>query len=487
MRFGEGRGEGTERSILEDFLQPVREAGEGVHLKNLYNDYVYFWRWALWKVFESAPEPTPGIVSFITASSYLRGPGFLGMRRVMREVFDELWIVDLEGDQLGARKTENVFAIRTPVAIAVGVRYAEPRPEVPARVRYTRVTGSREGKLAVLARIDRFEDLEWLECYSGWTEPFLPEGEGNYFAWPRLTDIFPWQHSGAQIKRTWPIGETRSILKDRWSRLMRAPEGERPKLFKETRDRKVGRSYPSLAGDQRLVPLGDLRPDTEPPPVSRYAYRSFDRQWLLADPRLGDFIRPPFWTTYSDHQLYLTSLLTNVLGVGPAGVVTALIPDLDHFRGSYGAKHVIPLWRDAAAAAPNVTAGLLKRLSNTYGRPVSPEDLLAYTYGILASPAYVEQFSAELVEPGPRLPLTKQAELFDATAMLGRRLVFLHTYGERLVLEATVEMFPVLGENLNRVVEGELFTAEELPQPTEAERQPPKAEPEEDGQLLLGH
>ena len=29
------------------------QAGAGVHLKNLYNDYVYFWRWALWKVFDN--------------------------------------------------------------------------------------------------------------------------------------------------------------------------------------------------------------------------------------------------------------------------------------------------------------------------------------------------------------------------------------------------------------------------------------------------
>ena len=38
-------GEGS-APILEDFLAPAREAGQGVHLKNLYNDYVYFWRWA---------------------------------------------------------------------------------------------------------------------------------------------------------------------------------------------------------------------------------------------------------------------------------------------------------------------------------------------------------------------------------------------------------------------------------------------------------
>lgn len=83
--------------ILEAFLAPVRETGGGVHLKNLYNDYVYFWRWALWKVFESIGGREGGIVTFITASSYLRGPAFAGMRRKMREAFDELWIIAWKG------------------------------------------------------------------------------------------------------------------------------------------------------------------------------------------------------------------------------------------------------------------------------------------------------------------------------------------------------------------------------------------------------
>jgi hypothetical protein len=105
------------------YLKPLEALGWRVHAKNLYNDFVYFWRWALWKVFEN--KGGPGIVSFITAASYLQGPGFAGMRQVMRETFDDLWIIDLKGDNLGARKTENVFAIQTPVAIAVGVRYGD--------------------------------------------------------------------------------------------------------------------------------------------------------------------------------------------------------------------------------------------------------------------------------------------------------------------------------------------------------------------------
>ena len=146
VRYGDEE-EGASPPILEDFLRPAREADQGVHLKNLYNDYVYFWRWALWKVLDSTEDA--GIVTFITASSYLRGPGFSGMRRKMREVFDELWIIDLEGDSLGARKTENVFAIRTPVAIAIGVRDGSPRPHSPATVRKVKTLRVRTRKTRI--------------------------------------------------------------------------------------------------------------------------------------------------------------------------------------------------------------------------------------------------------------------------------------------------------------------------------------------------
>jgi len=187
VRYGDS-GDGSD-AILRNFLEPAREAGHGVHLKNLYNDYVYFWRWALWKVFESKNPPGPGVLSFITASSYLRGPAFVGMREVMRRTFDDLWIIDLEGDNLGARRTENVFNIQTPVAIAVGVRYGDPNLNEPARVHYTKIEGSRDEKLAALNRVQNFNDLSWKGCFTGWQNPLLPEGEGDYFSWPLITDL----------------------------------------------------------------------------------------------------------------------------------------------------------------------------------------------------------------------------------------------------------------------------------------------------------
>nr|MDQ2694711.1 N-6 DNA methylase [Pseudomonadota bacterium] len=240
VRYGDEHKEGA--GILKDFIEPLIPRRLGLHAKNLYNDYVYFWRWALWKVFEHPPGP--GIVSFITASSYLLGPGFAGMRLVMRQTFDELWIIDLEGGSLGARKTENVFAIRTPVAIAIGARYAAPRPDTPAAVRYARIGGGQEAKLEQLAAITGFAGLAWRACPDGWTAPFLPLADSAYQRWPLLTDVFPWQENGVQFKRTWPIGETVELLERRWRALLAAKD--KKAAFRETEARTAADRYPAL-------------------------------------------------------------------------------------------------------------------------------------------------------------------------------------------------------------------------------------------------
>lgn len=424
----------ADEGILKDFLDPAKAAGQGVHLKNLYNDYVYFWRWALWKLFENPKAAGPGIVSFITASSYLRGPGFVGMRRKMREAFDELWIIDLGGDNLGARKTPNVFNIQTPVAIAIGIRHDQPQPQTPATVRYARVDAdSRETKLEAIAKIGNFADLQWQEGFSDWMKPLLPQGEGDYYDWPLLTDVFPWQHSGAQFKRAWPIAETGELLLKRWQKLMQGNETQRRAWFKESRDRTThGRSAPLFAG-QDQTPLANLDESSPAPEPRRYAFRNFDLQWCIADSRVGDYLRADLWGTISDKQIFLTSLLSGVLGLGPAAAVASDVPDLHHFRGSFGGKDVIPLWRDAAATEANLAAGLTDLLSAEYGKPVTGEDLFGYAYAVLATPRYVERFSEELTVPGPRLPLTRDAALFADAAAIGRELIHLHTYGERFI------------------------------------------------------
>ncbi|HUT53802.1 MAG TPA: type ISP restriction/modification enzyme [bacterium] len=420
-----------EDAIFHDFLESAKVAGHGVHVKNLYNLYVYFWRWALWKVFEHSTASGPGVVSFISASSYLDGDAFCGMREYLRRVCDEIWILDLGGEGRGTRKSDNVFAIQTPVAIGIAVRSGKAKKEKPAKVHYSSIEGARDDKLAKLDAIKDFKSLKWLDCPEGWQTPFRPAGKGKYFEWPLLTDLMPWQHSGAQLKRTWPISHEQETLKKRWRALLGSKDMKQ--AFRETRDRKVvspcPQAPPNGNGEKALKSLPQ---DSEAPPIVRYAYRSFDRQWVFADNRLGDFLRPVLWGIHGERQVYLTSLLTKFLGAGPALTTCAAIPDLDHFSAR-GAKDVVPLYRTADASEANVLPGLLDLLGKAYRRVVKPEDFLAYIYGALAQPAFTGRFRNELETRELRVPVTKNAALFEKVRDIGSRLLWLHTYGERFV------------------------------------------------------
>lgn len=411
--------------ILGDFLKPARDAGYGVHLKNLYNHYVYFIRWALWKVFEHKTAIGPGIVSFITASSYIDGDAFCGIREHMRKICDRIDIIDLGGEGRGTRKDENVFSIQTPVAIFVAWRKKKTDSDTPAKVRYTRIEGTRDQKLEILAAVKDAKVLKWENAPDEWRAPFRPESKSSFSKWPNIVDIFPWQSNGVQCKRTWPIAPQRDTLENRWSTLL--DSNNRARLMKESGDRNLDSKQIDVTDfEKELPPISTLK-SVPPHAIVRYSYRSFDRQYLIADNRLISRPRPQLWYAHSDKQIYLTSLFSIPLDRGPGAVACAAIPDLDFFRGSYGAKAVFPLYLESNAERANLAPGLSALLGD-----VSPENLAGYIYCMLALPDYTGQFAAELTNCEVRVPLTKDRKLFAEAAELGKALIWLHTYGDRL-------------------------------------------------------
>ncbi len=57
--------------------------------------------------------------------------------------------------------------------------------------------------------------------------------------------------------------------------------------------------------------------------------------------------------------------------------------------------------------------------------------IFAYIAAVAAHPGYIERFRTDLATPGLRIPLTADATTFFEAAELGRRVVWLHTFGER--------------------------------------------------------
>jgi hypothetical protein len=136
------------------------------------------------------------------------------------------------------------------------------------------------------------------------------------------------------------------------------------------------------------------------------------------------------WTEYSIKQVFMTCLEAHSPENGPAVTFTSLIPDNDHYKGSFGGR-VFALWCNSPATRPNIKPALLGYLANVYARPVKAEDVMAYLAAVMAHPAFTARFKSDLVRPGLRVPLTANAELFGEAVALGSEVIWLHCYGER--------------------------------------------------------
>ena len=430
---------GTDKPPLQDWMPPP-EWGLGAHSKHLRNLYVYFWRWATWKVFDHAPKAGAGhsgIVAYITVAGFLSGPGFERMREYLRKRCDEVWVIDCSPEGHQPEVATRIFqGVQQPVCIVIASRWSVGEKETLAKVRWRALPlGHRTVKFEALAALTLDGD-GWVECPADGRAPFLPASSGAWASCPALEDCFDYDGAGVQPKRVWVIAPDAESLRRRWRGLVDAPLDRKETLFHPTlRDgvpadrhiRSVVRdAIPGTAATQTT--LVDERGACAEP--VRYAYRSFNRQWIIPDARVITQPNAKLWASRSEQQVYLTALSRTAPSSGPALTITGLVPDLDHYNGRGG--RVFPLWADAAATIPNLHRPLLAQLESAYGRVVGAEDLFAYLVAVAAHPAYIERFRADLATPGLRIPLTADAALFFEVAALGRLVVWLHTFGERM-------------------------------------------------------
>ncbi len=117
--------------------------------KQVQNDYVKFIRFAQCKVRNSGK----GIVAMITPNSFLCDDSYSGMRESLLGTFDEIYIIDLNGDaRMKAKeceKDENVFYIKTGVAVFFFVKTGKEKSG-NAEVYYMSICNTRKAKLEEL-------------------------------------------------------------------------------------------------------------------------------------------------------------------------------------------------------------------------------------------------------------------------------------------------------------------------------------------------
>jgi hypothetical protein len=229
-------------------------------------------------------------------------------------------------------------------------------------------------------------------------------------------------------------------LEDRWKFLVQANDSRKEELFHPTlRD-----GLPADRHIRSVVKEGIPGFVAKPKPIIEekgpvvapveYGFRSFNRQWIIPDARVITQPNAELWQSRSEHQIYLTAPCDRSPSNGPALAFTAVVPDLHHYAGRGG--RAFPLWTDEQATISNFRPHLLSTLSSRLTLPVAPSDFLAYIAAVAAGPAYTTRFQPDLSTPGLRIPITADATMFRDAAKLGRNIIWLPTFGERMADEA---------------------------------------------------
>jgi Type ISP C-terminal specificity domain/N-6 DNA Methylase len=422
---------------LKDWMPPAAW-GVSAHSKHLRNLYVYFWRWATWKVFDHHSSSNTGIVCFITVAGFLSGPGFQAMRAYMRRQCDDIWVIDCSPEGHQPEVATRIFqGVQQPICIVLAARSALSKPDVPASVRFRALPAAhKKDKFDALSELG-LAGAAWLECPADWRAPFLPESVGDWATFPTLADFFGYNGSGVMPGRTWVIAPDVQSLERRWARLVAAPIADKETLFHpHLRAGKPGDKHANkivnigLSGMPHSAKRVADETTTAISPLG-YANRSFDRQWIIPDSRLINQPNPELWKGASAKQVFLTTVTATSPSNGPATTVTGLIPDLDHYNGRGG--RVFPLWRDRAATISNVRPALLSALGTIFGQPILGEDAFAYIVATTANPSFTARFHDDLSTHGLRVPLTTDHKTFEEASDLGRLVIWLHTFGERMV------------------------------------------------------
>ena len=421
--------EGENRTLVGDWLDgvwddlkaPVRDAGQGGQLNTFPELSVAFWRWAIWKLFEAENAPRRGVVAFITNRKFLTGWPYAGLRRMLRERFDRIEVIDLRGDvrrgeRAGVEGDQGVFNIMVGTAITLAIADGS-RAGRGAEIRYGDVWAeglfTRRAKFEWLGRnaeAGRHDNLVPVEREALGDMRPAPFQNGE---WCPLPDLFEFALSGVQTKR------------DDFVYSVARPSLEaRIRAFAAGGNRGLDQTYsPTKAKPihvARAQPLDTHR-------LVQASYRPLDTRWLYNHDKFIDRQRRDLQDVWGRQNICLYALPSGT-GAGPSVWCHGLLPDYHAFRGSYGG-YAFPLYdRRAGGAAFNLSAPLVRGLTAAYGAEVGPEAVFDAILGLLSAASYTRRFAEDLEDTFPHVPFPARRSVFLEAARVGHAIRLVETF-----------------------------------------------------------
>lgn len=428
--------------------------------KWLNDDYVKFLRWAQWRIERTGS----GLVAFITNNGYLENPTFRGMRQALLEGFDEIYILNLHGDSKKRErapdggKDENVFDIQQGVAIGIFVKHRSAAKKSGARVHFHELWGVREELDAQEHRSGG--KYHWLDTHGLRTTPwkpvrprsplylFTPQSSRVQSEYERgwlLTDAMPVNVLGFQTHRDdFAVAFERRVMEARVDAMRGSAISDRQMReryhLEDTRDWRLD------SARKRIRDLKDAYA-----PMLECLYRPLDRRWCYYDIAAMEFPRKVLLEHVAGR---LNLCLNTVRQTRMAAWQHALVSDCPApalYVELKDGSNLFPLYlydgrqngnlfyeSDREIMDVNYAAAFVQAVEGATGlrylgasrrssaRGFNAEQLFAYCYAVLNSPAYAARYGELLRRGWPRVPLTSDAALFRKLARLGEGLIAAH-------------------------------------------------------------
>lgn len=403
-------------TIWDDLKQPVRNAEHGNQLNTFPELSVAFWRWAIWKLFEAENAPRRGVIAFISNRKYLTGWPYAGLRKMLRERFDRIEIVDLRGDvrrgeRAGVEDDQGVFNIMVGTAITLAIADGSKAEGEEAQIHY--LDSWTEGRFSRRLKLDWLLDgaaTGTLPNATAVQRSLLDDMRPKPFQngeWLGLDICFLFRRSGVQTKRDDFVYSPSAVaLSQRLAAFRAMSDNDAKDAFSGTAARPWNVA--------RAQPFADVQ-------IQQLAYRPLDRRWLYNNASFIDRPRPELQEVWGVANIALYALPSGT-GAGPAVWCHGLLPDYHAFRGSYGG-YAFPLYdRRPNVNASNMSAELLASLSAAYGEPIAPEDVFDAILCLLSATSYSLRFAEDLEDVFPHVPFPVEPELFQEAVRIGREI-----------------------------------------------------------------
>lgn len=423
----------------------------------LQDDYVKFIRFAQWKI-DQAGE---GVIGLITNHSYLDNPTFRGMRQSLMKSFTEIYILDLHGNSLkkekcpDGSKDENVFDIRQGVAVTI---FIKKRKGLTAKIFHAEEWGVEKKKYNFLAK-NSIETTKWRKLNP--SSPFYlfvpreEDGKESYNEYLRIDEVFPVNVTGVQTSRDSFVIDFEERALRRRIQMFRDLEVQ-PELLKEPYNLKDTRGWKFLEARIRMSKDKNWKSY-----FKNYLYRPFDTRIICYTEFMID------WSRFEvmRHMLHRNIALCvgragHVVGAEKPWNIVLMSEDIIDVNLFYrGGELLFPLYvypdadkHDLFSSTdkkqkkqPNLSPKVVDGLKKQFKKAPKPEQILYYVYSVLYSNTYRTKYSGFLKIDFPRVPFTKNYELFLKMSELGKTLVNLHLLKS---ISRPICKFPVKGDAL---------------------------------------